>query len=172
VRNSTIRPVTRYHYPMRPTLALPLLLALLACAPKEQPPAPTITYDRRQEIRIAAEPLESAIARGIIDIPKASSSRETRDSGWSHAFTELPPIAGRDAIRHPFQLRIDNRRDTVRFFDATIDYFDANGATVRTRTLRHLMVPPFTRHTYEGEAAFPAGATITAQATVRPIENE
>lgn len=65
-------------------------------------------------------------------------------------------------IRHPFQLRIDDRRDTVR----------ANGATVRTRTLRRLMVPPFTRHTYESEAAFPAGSTITSQATVRPIEPE
>ncbi|MHB0972191.1 MAG: hypothetical protein ACYC7A_22120 [Thermoanaerobaculia bacterium] len=154
---------------MRPTLALTLLL--LACAPEEQPPAPTITYDRRQEIRIVAEPLESAIARGIIDLPKASS-RETRDSGWSYAFIERPPIAGRDTVRHPFQLRIDNRRDTVRFFDATIDYFDPSGATVRTRALRRLMVPPFTRHTYEGEAAFPADATITTQAAVRPIEPE
>jgi hypothetical protein len=153
---------------MRPTLVIVAVLA--ACSPAETPaPKQTITYDRRQEIRIIAEPLESAIARGIIDLPKAST-RETRDSGWTWAFIEQPLIAGRDTVRHPFQLRIDNRRDSVRFFDATIDYFDPSGATVRTRTLRRLMVPPFTRHTYEGEAAFPAGATITAQAAVRPME--
>lgn len=151
-----------------------VILALLgvACAPAEKPaPKQTVTYDRRQEIRIVAEPLESAVARSIIDIP-GRDDQDKGDTGWTYAFFEDAPVTTRDGISRPFRIRIDNRSDSLGIFEAVIEYFDQSGAPVRTRTFRRLVVPPWTRNVYEGQTLVPAGQEITSSGRVRRAMEE
>lgn len=146
-----------------------LLLALFVagCAGregKEQIPIGRTDAD----LIVTEEPLEAALAAS----PMRETLRSRKDddaTGWSHSFEERAdaPVGG--VVRRRFRVKVANRSDKVRAIRLDLDYLAPQSRElVRNRTLRLVVVPPFTEKTVSGYTQFVAERAVVGE--LRAVE--
>lgn len=86
---------------------------------------------------------------------------ESGSASWHSSFSESV-MTKEGVTTRSFRLRIRNRAAEPQRFRATIRYFDAEGAEVRTKSLPLTVVEPYSERDVEGKLAVPqeTGAKI------------
>lgn len=150
-----------------------LLLALLVagCAGRED--EETIPIGRTDaDLIVTEEPLEAALAAS----PLRETLRSKKDddaTGWSHRFEERADAPSNGVVRRRFRITVANRSDKVRTISLDLDYLAPQSRELlRHRTLRLVVVPPFTEKTVSGYTQFVAGRAVVAELRAAEIVPE
>ncbi len=125
-----------------------------------------------QELVVVTRPLESAFARSAL----TGGRRPKKDdgaTGWDHRFEEKadPPDDG--VVNRRFRATVANRSDKVRTVRLDIDYLTpGTRELLRHRTLRLVVVPPFSEKSISGFTRFRADRQVTAELRAVEVEPE
>jgi hypothetical protein len=145
-------------------LFLPLLLALACSSPDEGPP---VTVTKRGDLTIESRPLPVNATLTAVGLGAGGDRREG-SSEWESSFEDAEGRTEREGVRRQFRLTVVNRSATAREFHARIDYLDPEAVLVRRRSLKSLVVPPFTETIWSGAVLLPPPGNAEVVSRVLP----
>lgn len=125
-----------------------------------------------QELVVVTRQLETAFARSALT-GGARPKQDDGATGWDHRFEEKadPPDDG--VVNRRFRATIANRSDKVRTVRLDIDYLvPGSRELLRHRTLRLVVVPPFTEKSISGFTRFRADRQVIAELRAAEVEPE
>lgn len=124
------------------------------------------------DLVVTEQPLEAALAAS----PVREATRSGKDdgaTGWDHRFEEQvdPPTNG--VVKRRFRVTIANRSEKVRVVRLELHYLaPGSRERARSRTLRLVVVPPFTEKTVSGYTQFLAERKIIAEMSAAEVVPE
>ncbi len=120
-------------------------------------------------VEITSRPLRADATLNITGL-RPRGEKDTGAADWDWSFRDDPVRVTGNAAWKRFTLTIENHSPDVRRFEARIGYrVRDTGRPVRTRTLRRLVVPPFTEMSWTSTTRLPAGTELRARTEVQPM---
>jgi len=132
---------------MRRSVVVLAIASLVTLACRDQEPAFPELYSET-EIVSQSRSLASDTALTAVGL-RPEAERDDGSASWDRRFRDWKERVEKDAVRRNFELTIANRDRAAHEFRATIEYRGENGI-VKTRQLRHIVVPPLTEKTLYG----------------------
>lgn len=164
--NNAVIPVSRRAFGRGAAL---VVLLLAACSRGETvKPIPVGATD--DDLVVVTRQLESAFASTTLK-STVRSEKDDLATGWDHRFEEQVEPAKDGVVRRRFRATVTNRSDKVRQIRLDIDYLERGTRTpLKHRTLRTVIVPPFTETAISGFTRFRESRGVIAELHASEIE--
>lgn len=124
------------------------------------------------DLVVTEQPLEAALASS----PVREATRSGKDdgaTGWDHRFEEQVDAPANGVVKRRFRVTIANRSEKVRVVRLELHYLTPESRErARSRTLRLVVVPPFTEKTVSGYTQFLAERKLVAELSAAEVVPE
>lgn len=124
------------------------------------------------DLVVTEQPLEAALAAS----PVREATRSGKDdgaTGWDYRFEEQIDPPTNSVVKRRFRVTIANRSEQVRVVRLELHYLTPESRErARTRTLRLVVVPPFTEKTVSGYTQFLAERKVIAELSAAEVVPE